>query len=299
METLETSNAGDAKKDRQPLYPERPSEGIESKIEMLADFEAGRIEKIPITPEERMEIQRLEDTLGATLEKIFEITPKEAVFYAEYFQSPEGRKDFEVLIGKSLGNDGKAVQDIEKSLLEAGPLVAQLGAKERGSFVGRSRDYSEQLLFEQLLQTRDVNGYVEAAGIASPVPVRMLLTPSENLAKITALKKFKDQIKHYTETPDTSMMGKSEGFRQVLSGVLGLYQSRVNAMLVESSVDSFALKRKESVLGEDALTEDEQVLLSQTVGTQNIETNLSRYDKFLFGAASEYDAAGQRNQRRL
>lgn len=296
METFEAPSAEDKKRDRQPLYPERPSEGIEGKIEMLAAFEAGRIEKIPITSEERMEIQRLEDTLGAIFEKIFDITPKEAVFYAEYFQSSEGRKDFEVLIGKSLENDGKAVEDIEKSLLDAGPLVAQLGAKERGGFVGRSRDYSEQILLKQLLQTRDTDGRITTADIASPVPVRILLTPSENLAKITALKKFKDQIKHYTETPDASMTGKSEGFRQVLSGVLGLYQSRVNAMLVESSVDSFALKRKESVLGENALTEDERVLLSRMVGAQNIETNLSRYDKFLFGAASEYDAAGQRNQ---
>lgn len=70
MEQISTPDS-ERKNEKQPLYPERPSEGIEAKIQKLADFEAGRAEKIPLTPEERLEIQKLEEVLGTTLEKIF------------------------------------------------------------------------------------------------------------------------------------------------------------------------------------------------------------------------------------
>lgn len=295
MKTFETLGKED-KKVIQPLYPERPSDAIEDKIAMLADFEAGRTEKIPITSEERTEIQILEDTLGATLEKIFEMNTREAVFYAEYFLSEEGKKDFESIVGRPIGTTEGSAQDIERALCEAAPFIEKLDAKKRGSLVGHSRDYSEKLLLEQLLQTRGADGHITAENINAPIRVQMLLSSKESLAKITALKKFKGQIKHYAETSDILMAEKSDEFKWVLSGVLELYQSRVNEMLVESKVESFSLKRKADILGEDSLTEDERTLLSQAVGTQNIEANVSRYDKFLFGAASEYDVAGQRNQ---
>jgi len=298
MEILKPSSVEDASENekRQSLYPERPSEVIGNKIALLADFEAGRIEKIPLVLEEREEIQNLENVLGATFEKIFEIDTREAVFYAEYFLTEEGKKDFESMVGVPLGNTEESVQAIERSLYESVPLIKKLDAKKRVSLTGRSRDYSEKFLLEQCLRTSDARGYIITENINAPTQVQLLLSPEQILTKIVALKRFKEKIKQYTDTPDASMMQKSEGFNQVLSGVLELYQSRVNAMLAENRSDVLLLKRKVDVLGEDSLTEDERALFSQMVGTQNAETNIARYDKFLFGATSEYDARGQRNQ---
>ena len=263
---------------------------------MLGDFEAGRREKIPLTPEERTEIQSLEETLGVTLEKIFDITPKEATFFAEYFLNEEGKREFETLVGTPLGNAEETVQAVEKALYEAAPLLGKLDAKKRGSLTGHARDYSEQLLLRQLSSTRDAAGHIATVDIAPPKPVQLLLTPAENLAQITALQAFKNQLKQYTEMLAVSATGKSAEFQQTLLGILKLYQSRVNAMLAEGKLDVFALQRKADALGRDALTEDERVLLVQVTGIQNAEMNLSRYDKFLFGATTEYDASGQRNQ---
>jgi hypothetical protein len=296
MKIFETPGSGDKKRNHQPLYPERPSEGIEDRIRMLGDFEAGRREKIPLTPEERTEIQSLEETLGVTLEKIFDITPKEATFFAEYFLNEEGKREFETLVGTPLGNAEETVQAVEKALYEAAPLLGKLDAKKRGSLTGHARDYSEQLLLRQLSSTRDAAGHIATVDIAPPKPVQLLLTPAENLAQITALQAFKNQLKQYTEMLAVSATGKSAEFQQTLLGILKLYQSRVNAMLAEGKLDVFALQRKADALGRDALTEDERVLLVQVTGIQNAEMNLSRYDKFLFGATTEYDASGQRNQ---
>lgn len=295
-ENFETSSSKNKEASYRPLYPERPSSGIDEKVRQIADFEAGRAEKIPLLQEEREEISSLENALGATLEKIFEITPREATFYAEYFLNEEGRRDFETVVGQPLGAMGNSVQDIEKRLYSAAPLLAKLDAKRRSDFAGRSRDWSEQQLFDRLSATIDTDSRIRVDGIDSPTAVKLLLSPDKNLDKILALRNFKDQIKRYEETADIALSEKSEAFRAALAGVLRLYQARVNFMIAESASSAFVLNKKLASVDEENLSEDEKILLAQAVGLENTEKNLARYDKFIHGADANYDAGKQRRQ---
>ncbi len=52
---------------KRPLYPERPSEGIEDEIARLAQFESGEAKKLELTEEERTEILTLEKKLARSL----------------------------------------------------------------------------------------------------------------------------------------------------------------------------------------------------------------------------------------
>ncbi|MBP9728436.1 MAG: hypothetical protein KBD27_03595 [Candidatus Moranbacteria bacterium] len=293
MEQISTPES-ERKNEKQPLYPERPSEGIEAKIQKLADFEAGRAEKIPLTPEERLEIQKLEEVLGTTLEKIFGITPKEAILYQEYFLTPEGKKDFETVAGVSL-EDAGTLEEVERALYQATEKIAQMNPKERGGLIGRSRDYGEAFLFEELTQGKDAEGRISTENIIDPKRVILQLTPSENLKKLQALQSIREYLKKY-EKLEVSSPGRDENFKKVLQGTLRLYQSRVNEMLVGVKSDALTLVRKREVVSEEGLSEEEKILLSRVVGTGDAEGALMRYDKFLFGASSQYDADGERRQ---
>jgi hypothetical protein len=282
-------------KAKQPsLYPERPSVGIEAKIQKLADFESGKAEKIPLNAEEREEIQGMEDVLGSTLEKIFEMSPKEAILYGEYFQTDEGKQHFEKLTGVSL-TECTSPEEIEKVLWEASSKIAKLGAKERGELVGKSRDYSETVLFEKLKAGRDTEGNIDIKDISAPHKVILPLEPQECLGRLKALKKFKDYIKRYREAVDGPAVVKSDEYKEVLKGILGLYQSRTNEMLAGAKTDVLPFIRKRELLGEEGLLPEERDLLSM-ISSSRPEATLGRYDKYLFGVEDEYDAKGDRPQ---
>ncbi len=275
----------------QPLYPERPSVGIEAKIQKLADFEAGRAEKITLTPEERKEIQDREEVLGATLEKIFFITPKETTVYVEYLITPQGKQDFEKILGVSLGEIG-TIAEAERALYQAAPALAGLESKVRSDLSGRSLKYSEQRQFEQFQRvcvSADRTDTIEV-----PRPMSLLLTPEETLGKLKALQKLREQIKKYDLGADGVVAG--ERAAQVLRGILGLYRARINEMIVGLKKDALGLVKKRVSLGEEGLSADEQELLDQTLDTGDVARMLTRYDKFVFGATTEYDDTGMRRQ---
>ncbi len=292
MEQVPDISVVGRKPDRQPLYPERPSEGIEAKIQKLADFEAGRVEKIPLTDGERKEVQDREEILGATLEKIFSITPKETTVYVEYLLTPEGKKDFETTLGVTLGEMG-TVEDAERALYQMTPRVAGLESKVRSDLAGRSSKYSAQRVFTEF-QLAQKSGQMDAKNRGVPRPVTLYLTPEEMVKKLSALEKFKDCLKQYEDIMDDPE--RSEQSKRVLRGVLRLYQARVNEMLVGIKRDALGLVHKREVVSDAGLTGVEHELLNRTVGIGNTERALARYDKFLFGATTEYDESGERHQ---
>lgn len=291
--TPDTANPESA---RRPLYPERPSSGIESKLRQLADFESGKAEKIPLSPEEREEISALEDTLGSTLEKIFEITPKTASLYADYLSSDEGRADFEAIAGKPLGSYGSSAEDAMRALYAAAPDLAAIDTKKLSGLCGRSRDWNEQKLFERLSASMLDDGGIRVGTSDNPIIAKIQLTPEKTLAKLSALRQFKSQLRGYEESLESRLAKKSASFRSVLSGIINIYRIRVNHMLADNASAAFAIEQKRKSLGDAALSEDEVSILKLVSGTEDPEKNLSRYDKFINGAATGYRSDQQRVQ---
>lgn len=287
MEKIESVQPPKTQSEAPRLYPERTSIGIEEKLQLLSDLEAGRVEKLIISEQDREILTDFENTLGAALEKIFAITPKEFVFYTEYLLSPSGRADFEQSVGISLPDDIITMDAAELFLYSATKNIAAMKAKERVAFAGRARDYSEDRLLQELLKEPEDSGTLALKQTSPPGRVSLLLTPEENRKKITSLRTFKGLIKRYQETLGKTVPDKSPAFKEILSGILDLYQSRVNLMIASSSSDAFIVEKKLASAGEKSLSSDEATLRNEAVGFSNIPRGLSRYDKFTHGA-SEY-----------
>lgn len=297
METLKNpSGTTDAGPLRRALYPERPSSDIESKLRQLADFESGKIEKTPLSPEERREISALEDTLGSTLEKIFEITPKTASLYVDYLSSDEGRTDFETTVGRPFESGSPSVEDAVRALYAAAPALAAIDPKKRSDLCGRSRDWSERRLFERISASMLDDGSIRTEASDNPAITKIQLTPEKTLAKLSALRQFKARLRSYEESLESELAKKSASFRTVLSGIISLYRVRVNHMLADNASAAFAVEQKRKSLGDISLSEDEASILKLVSGTEAPEKNLSRYDKFINGAASGYGPDQQRTQ---
>lgn len=284
----------------QPLYPERPSEGIDDEIQKLALFEAGKGKQLELTPGERAEIITLEQKAGTTLEAIHRIVPVADTYYPEYFLTPEGRADFIAITGEVLTDD-MGVDDVKKILFTSEAL-RNTPVKERANMAGRSRDYDEEQRFVTLKGTRDAEGKIDITKAAMPDRLNVIFTPELKRKKLTLLRTFKSNLKHYDSiTHPGASEDKSPDFQKAFDGIVRLYLSRVNDLIIEELTDRsnsvFTLDEKRDLLGEEALTLDEQKILEKTFGINTPDTTLARYDKFTFGASQEYDKhSGERDQ---
>ncbi len=188
----------------------------------------------------------------------------------------------------------ETAEDAERALYQMAPQVAGLESTVRSDLAGRSSKYSAQRVFAEFQGTRKSDGQMDASSIEAPRPVTLYLTPEEMVKKLSALEKFKGCLKQYEIVLDSE--DRSEGATRVLRGVLRLYQVRVNEMLVGIRRDVLGLAHKREVVSDAGLTGKEHELLNRAVGTDNTDRALSRYDKFLFGATTEYDESGERRQ---
>ncbi|MCW1888456.1 MAG: hypothetical protein KIH67_002780 [Candidatus Moranbacteria bacterium] len=280
---------------KRPLYPERPSEGIEDEIQRLAQFESGEAKKLELTEEERGEIIALEKKAGKILEAIYRITPQSDSFYPEYFLTPEGRTDFESIVGEALPKNSTP-EDIKKILFTS-ELLKKADTKKRANLAGRSRDYDEEKRFVALSQTLDENGRIDITQASAPERINIIFTPEKKRKKLSLLRAFKSNLKHYTDNHPGVLAEKSPDFQKAFSGIVNLYISRTNDLIIDQNGSLFTLAEKRVLLGEEALTSDEQKLLEKTFGLENPEGTLARYDKFTFGASEEYDSlSGERDQ---
>lgn len=285
----------EVQKPPKPLYPERPSEGIDDEIQKLAQFESGEAKKLELTEEERAEILTLEKKAGKILEAIYRITPLSDSFYIDYFLTPEGKADFVAVTGEVLPE--KATSGDIKKILLTSEALKNANIEKRADLAGRSRNYDEEKRFATLSRTRDENGHISIDQASAPERISVIFTPDKKRKKLSLLRAFKSNLKHYTENHPGVLAEKSPDFQKAFGGIVDLYISRTNDLIISQNASLFALAEKRALLGEEALTHDEQKLLEKTFGLENPESTLARYDKFTFGASEEYDPhSGERNQ---
>ncbi len=281
---------------KRPLYPERPSEGIEDEIARLAQFESGEAKKLELTEEERTEILTLEKKAGKILEAIYRISPLSNTFYLDYFLTPEGKKDLETVLNHTIYDDFRSVDGLKRYLYSSKNLLG-IDTEKRADLAGRSRNFDEDNRFQALKKTMTPDGEINITQAPTPRRMDILFTPEKNRKKLSLLRAFKSNLKHYTDNHPGALAKKSPDFQKAFSGIVDLYISRTNDLIIDQNASLFALSEKRALLGEETLTHDEQKLFEKTSGLENPERTLARYDKFTFGASEEYDLrSGERDQ---
>lgn len=266
------------------IYPNRGSENLSDKILRLSQFEQDIEKPLALTEQEKVEFFAFEKKLGEELESINSISPENVDFYLDYFASPEGRHDFESIVGINLDDRNQEVWELVLSVQTAEALN-QVDSKERAKLAGRSRKWAESQLFDELAKTRDAEGNINPQGVKGHQKIKIFLTPQLNLQKINALREFKDKLKKER----SNISSDSKNMQEALIGILDLYQFCTNTFISSQARQAASLKTKESLLGSNVLTDDEKEILKQVHLGSNSDLALSRYDKMIWGASSEHD----------
>lgn len=282
-----------SKQEIRSLYPERASENIDAVLDAIWKLDSGEKEVIPLSEQERREILRFEDSLGNALEKTFDITPQSAVIHIEYLLTDSGRESFEKTFGIPI--EGQNASSIRKFLIENRMIIASAKTNARSDFSGEARAYSDEILLRSLSDTLDADGSVDIRAARNPESVPIVLNPEKNLEKIRRLRGFKDQLKKFRQDLSENR-SFNENEERIVQGVLDLYQRRANEMLVDQFSSAAIIQQEASVIGEESLSQEEKSVLEFSIGLGNTEKNSSRFDKFIHGAGSGYDASGWREQ---
>jgi len=284
---------GEAGEIKRSLYRERitTKDFLEEKVRKLSAYESGERESIGLSDQERREVLEFERNIGEKLESIFDVNVRNIMLYAEYFLTQEGKEDFQKIIGKDM-NTG-TIEEVEVFLYSCRDEIVGLKDKIRSGLIKRSREYSEDKLKSDLMKLMDENGEIEMGEVEPPHNVRLILDNDNLLEKILRLRNFKEDIKEYRkDIPEE----KTNEYRYVYEGILKMYQSRVNLMLVENLRIASAIQTKKLLGGDDMLNNSEKEILMEMPALERLERNLSRLDKFVHGASREYNSDGEREQ---
>ncbi|MFC1651822.1 hypothetical protein ACFL24_01545 [Patescibacteria group bacterium] len=303
-----------------PLYRKRAFESVEENLDYFQKIESGEIEPLQLDELERKEVLDWEKELGNELESIWEREIAVQSFFTEYFLTTEGQKDLLILL-KQEDNLQKAeeiyklkdVTQIEKFLLEHDQVISESSSsKEIKNIAGSSQNYAR----EAFLKSFD-NGLGEAV---NPHVTTLLSDSSEARSKIEELREFKDKLKGSWKEFENLEDNQSQSKKAVLN----IYARRVNELIVGAYGIGALIAKKQEILNLNdkdfrKVFENESAFISaldarkrliekkleqgipidgskesKRFTGERLELNISRMDKFLYGASEYYNEEGER-----
>lgn len=276
------------------LYPERAFSGVGEKVENLQRIISGEVPTWEISESERSEILKIESELAENLESIYSITPNNIDFDFNYLLTPEGVADFSKVVGFEIPTDVKSLADLKTFLYQHTEELAVADKKELAALGGRSSIYRKKEIFKAVSKTINDKGEINTEVIPESESVNIRLNPILDYEKTNNLRALKADIK--LKRVELERSGQSQDYVAVLDGIFDLYQQKINEMIANRADVFLSLRKKAEFLGEDSLTEDERLALGEDMTSANISSGLSRYDKFLYGAGSDFDDSGWSKQ---
>lgn len=276
------------------MYPERASNGVETKVEALKNILSGETPVWEVTAVERAEILSIESDLALKLEPIYLIKTPGVNFDTAYLLTSDGQVDFFEVTGMTIPDGVVDTKEIENFLYNNADRLATVDSRALLELSGRTKKFRKDVIFKALDSTMEESGEIDIRVLPISSELTIQLNPDLDYSKDEQLRELKVEIKDKREKLRGSEV--SDGYRQFLDGVYELYQRKINELLALRAGVVQNIKNKAEHTGEDSLPAVEQRLLQEEAFLNNRSVrDLSRYDKFLHGA-DELNDLGWRGQ---
>lgn len=150
------------------------------------------------------------------------------------------------------------------------------------------RERSEEYVTDQFVtQYQDfLDGKITFDQIHDPVFVTLCGSAKKGIARIQGLKDLRNTLRQIDSDLDLDNSQAKTPLNEAKKIVLKMYRTRVNEYLAESYAHRYGLKVKADLLGQNALSDEEAVLLD-LLPPLSLK-NLDRIDKFLEGVEGEF-----------
>lgn len=272
-------------KERISLYPERQSDSIELTLDRLKKLEAGEIKKIELSEEEQEQLKSIENELGTEFEKIFDLNPITETIYLDYFLTDEGKENLREVT--NLNFEGNYIDEIKAFLIENRKIISEIDIKTRKSLFAKGEKYIDDKIYNEIIKTVDEDGNINTEKIANPSRVSILTNSDEAFKKISGLRDFKQKIKLLKTAFDEN--NDSENFKKAINIILKIYSKKINELIASNfHLSTTILNYINQTDNTIRLSDEEKSLIELFPKKRDSEKSLSRYDKFIHGASSEY-----------
>lgn len=274
-------------------YPKRPSAEVQENVRALTLIQSGEVPAWEVSEAERNEILVIESSLASRFEPIFILRTPSVTFDIAYLLTAEGRTDFSEVVGITIPEQSTTPEAIQIFLYSITDTLFAIDSRARLELTGRTQKYRKTKIFKSIAPSINQIGEIDVSQTHESDSVTMQLKPDVDLVKHEQLRTFKETLKE--ERAQLRTAGKSDDYVQSLDGIFVLYQRKINELLAQRADVVQNIKSKADLLGQPALSEAESLILQNSFATVNSERDLSRYDKFLYGAG-ELNEAGWREQ---
>ena len=273
--------------EKQSLYSERPTDKAEWFIEEIEMVERGE-GVLDLTEMERTEMLDWENELGEELEKIYKKKIAKRVFSLNYFLTDKGREDLRDVLNLSF--KGETLFECRQFIFENRETIRKEKLSKLSGLSRRSLNYSNDELSKELQQGMDSEGHINISDIEPPQSVSLLISTEKMLQKNRELREFKQRLKAEWEDVRNGERGNLFEGKKI---ILGLYLRKVNELIARQFQHADSI----STMAEHCdLTREEKDILLETFKFSDSSRGYSRYDKFIYGADTEYNSSGWREQ---
>lgn len=267
------------------LYPERGSEGIEGKVLKLREVLESP-DRVVLSDLEKQEVLEFEAPFAEKLQAIYDKSIFASAIYMDYLLTEKGQTEFEEIFDVSLAE--KIPEEIRFTVYALRNQFSEAQKQDEkrfNDFVANSSRHFDAAVVKSLNESKQTEEVVNMEKL------QVLHNPEVLLFKITALRELKQELhKELRKFQQENEQSNADNAKQV---ACKLYLRRVNHMIASLARTARMVERTAAVVEFDDLSDDEKNLLSQFPSLD--AKNLSRYDRFEFGASTEY-TEGERQQ---
>lgn len=263
------------------LYRERQSDSVDFWLGKISRLENGEVPKHELTPEELEKLNSFEEEFVAEKTKASEIKADLITFDVEFLKTDEGIEAFRAIFSVDISD-----AEIPDWLMKNTDKVFWVKKLVEDGIESKSKEFQRARVVEQLKsKLKTAGSFEDTSDIVPPENMSLLVNTEQMAEKIQIMRNLKQLLKsHLVRFEHPS--GNLEYAKKV---VVQMYLKRLNVAIANFYLFAKSVKEKEMKLGYASLSVSEKKILSETNLSMDPEVELTRIDKFIFGASRETD----------
>ncbi len=263
------------------LYRERQSDSVDFWLNKISQLESGEVPKHELTPEELEKLHAFEEEFVSEKTKAGEIKADLITLDMEFLKTNEGIEAFRAIFSVDISD-----VEIPNWLIKNTAKVFFVKKLVEDGIESKSKEFQRARVVEQLKsKLKTDGGFEDTSDIVPPENISLLVNTEQMAEKIQIMRNLKQLLKSHLvrfEHPSDNL----EYAKKVL---VEMYLKRLNVAIANLYLSARSVKEKEIKFGYASLSVAEKKILSETNLFMDPDVQLTRIDKFIFGASRELD----------
>ncbi len=267
------------------LFRERQSDSVDFWLSEISKLENGETQKHTLTPDEIAKLDTFESDLTTEWQSFAELKSVMLSLDLDFLQTEPGITAFRKIFGSEIKDEEIA----NWMLMNPEIIQANIDAVEN-EIEKKSQEFQMERVVNQLKSRINSDGTIgDTSDIDPPNNFGILVNTEQMAEKITAMRATKNRLKALL----SKFSNPGDNLEYAKRVLVEIYLKRINVSIAKFYLFAKSVKEKSDKFGYANLSVSEKTILSEVNLSLDHDVQLTKIDKFIFGASREVDEATQ------